>query len=217
MKKFLSVVLLGVMVLSAFPVHAKGNLTGMVQAGAKAVQNARRQTELNKKALQSIPEKAKTYVRFRMMETWDDDGMATFSDDRCPAIFMDYNEANGLGNVTVGMKESCVKEIIEQSFFFTAPSHRGWMEFGVYMLQFGYDPRIHDDIEDFMFLSEVNAIGNAYPELIFKQTAVGNLFIYHMPVQSSSASFQRAFKQMFPTQKSFITLEKAARALNAMR
>lgn len=217
MKKILSAVLLGTLVLSAFPANAQNLFFDFIEAGKKIVQKTTRQIELNKRALQSIPEKAKTSVRFRQMERLDNDGRATLSTQHCAAIFMDYNEANGLGNVTVGMKASCVEEQIKSSFVFVDARYRGWMEFGVYLTKFGYDPRYNDEVEDFMFLTEVNARGGAYPEWKLVKTAVGNLYIYHMPVQSSSANFQKAFRQLFPNKKSFITLEKAARALAVMK
>lgn len=224
MKKLLSFILLGMVAFTAFPAAAqnapqKSALSNLIDKAThtikSSVADAAHRLAANKRALQSLPAEAKTIVKFRIIKGFMVDGERVYLTLKCPALFLDYKEADGLGNATVAMQPKCVANAIEKSFSTEEEAYRGVMLLDVYAPEFENAPELGNDLE-YVFGDELTAQNKRYPKLKLVTNEQGSMYIYHLALSSDYKAEQKVFKKLFPDQKSFITAEKAVRALSVM-
>lgn len=208
MKKILSLALLGILLFAGFPAAAQHAPKGVKSAQVtRRVQQQKRQQQLaaNKQVLKSIPRNAKIRVWFTIPLVETPVYYATTIRVFCPALILDYKEANGLGNATIAIQKKCADKADDKAWSYE--DFAGVLEFNVNLTT----PTDHPD--DFYIYD----FGRFDEDLELLTTNKGSMYIYHLSVPSSNKEGQDALRELFPNKKSFITAEKAAQALSVMK
>ena len=171
---------------------------------------AAREKAASKRAYNAIPAKAKTQARI----TWFNDYQNIRTDEMessaehytCSVILMDYHKKNGLGTVNVAFKNDCFKEMQKRA-------QKDWFTFSINLDKFNAPYQQ----ESFEYEYNNKGDGAADKNLkAFRHVKIANTDYYQFAMPVRTPALQNGFKALFPTAKSFITVEKAAYALRAM-
>lgn len=224
MKNFLSAVLLALLAAGLFPAgaQAQGALKRPVtKATQKAQNDAQRQKQLNQRAWNSIPGEAKTHITFSWREPakWNGGEGTAYLSNVCTAILCNYEEKNGLGTAHVAINAECVRAGMK--------GNHGYVEANLYLGAFGFEPDPSPGIrgdglsyETELLRSNVNKILHFRKVTDAKDSkkVLGSpMYILYLPVTSGQKQLQSGLRALFPNKKSFVTAERAARALTVNR
>lgn len=223
MKKILSAVLLGTFVLASFPAHAQNGLVGLAELGRQVVKTAAQEAQKNQRALRSIPQNASTRMTFSWSEPATQinrggDVLAEgreYTENSCSAILCSYEEENGLGTVYVAVNAACVKEAIK--------GNRGSVMLNVFLGQFGFEPDPSPAIRGDALSYETEILRHTFKNILHyrkvtdpensNKTIGAPIYFLYMPITSGQQQLKNGLKALFPNRRSFITAERAARAL----